>query len=105
MPGLNGLELQKALERVTTSQHGIIIYLPHHEGRGIGLVNKLKAYALQDGGMDTVEANQHLGFKPDAREYGIGAQILNDVGVRKMKNAMRSIDSSAFSHMRRARTS
>ena len=62
----------------------MILYISQ-EGRGIGLANKLRAYALQDGGMDTIEANAHLGFRPDEREFGTGAQILHDLGLRQLK--------------------
>jgi GTP cyclohydrolase II/3,4-dihydroxy 2-butanone 4-phosphate synthase/GTP cyclohydrolase II len=78
-------QLQKALEQITESHHGVIVYLPHHEGRGIGLVNKIKAYAEQDRGLDTVDANLSIGAPVDARDYELAAKILKDLGCTEIR--------------------
>jgi 3,4-dihydroxy 2-butanone 4-phosphate synthase/GTP cyclohydrolase II len=79
-----GTQLHQAMEKVEKEGKGVILYM-NQEGRGIGLINKLKAYKLQEQGMDTVQANLALGFPMDKRDYGVGAQILRDLGISKIK--------------------
>lgn len=80
-----GDQLNSAMQLIADEGSGVILYIRHHEGRGIGLIDKLRAYSMQEAGLDTVEANEALGHPADQREYGIGSQILYDLGVRKMR--------------------
>ncbi len=80
-----GDQLSRSMEIIEKEGKGVILYILNHEGRGIGLANKIKAYAIQDQGIDTVEANERLGFKPDHRDYGLGAQILVSLDVTKLR--------------------
>lgn len=80
-----GAQLRLAINAISRADYGIVLYFMHHEGRGIGLVNKVRAYALQDAGLDTVEANRALGFEPDERDFGIAADALRELGVTRIR--------------------
>lgn len=80
-----GWQLHAALGKIAAEDCGVLVYIPSHEGRGIGLANKIRAYHLQERGLDTVQANVALGLPPDARDYGLGAQVLVDLGVHRMR--------------------
>ena len=80
-----GKQLQSAMEMISQAKRGVLLYLLNQEGRGIGLLNKIKAYKLQEAGLDTIQANVRLGFEADQRDYGIGAQILRHLGLKKLK--------------------
>ena len=80
-----GQQLDRSFRMIAAEGRGVVVYIQHHEGRGIGIIHKLKAYELQRQGLDTVDANLALGFPPDARDYGIGAQVLYDLGLRQVR--------------------